>query len=250
LRLRPNIWRADQITVECVFRAKAQEGKGFREFRASMGLLKRLSRSLHACRASPYADIEFRKDHQRDPQIRMDLWLFQLSRLSTLPADWSQVLATCLAQKYCRKAGVPARLKSVERIPPLPPLAPCTDEAEMAGLERGQRVVGETSATQVFDVWLEPGPIGAWKGAIRRRRGRPDYYDRCRFAGAPEMGAPNSPQWFNTGLAWAYGIDGPRRATISRFQTGKAGRLGIRPMSIPRPQPLLNPVGIPTTPRE
>ena len=26
---------------------------------------------------------------------------------------------------------------------------------------------------------------------------------------AMQMGAPNSPQWFNTGLHWAYGIDGP-----------------------------------------
>ena len=26
---------------------------------------------------------------------------------------------------------------------------------------------------------------------------------------AHQMAAPNSPQWFNTGLHWAYGIDGP-----------------------------------------
>ena len=25
--------------------------------------------------------------------------------------------------------------------------------------------------------------------------------------------APNPPQWFNTGLHWAYGIDGPSQAT-------------------------------------
>jgi ribonucleoside-diphosphate reductase alpha chain len=34
-----------------------------------------------------------------------------------------------------------------------------------------------------------------------------------RFMLATPDGAPNSPQWFNTGLHWAYGIDGPARAT-------------------------------------
>jgi ribonucleoside-diphosphate reductase alpha chain len=29
---------------------------------------------------------------------------------------------------------------------------------------------------------------------------------------ATQRAAPNSPQWFNTGLHWAYGIDGPARA--------------------------------------
>ena len=36
------------------------------------------------------------------------------------------------------------------------------------------------------------------------------------------MCAPNSPQWFNTGLHWAYGIDGPGQGHYYvDFQTGK-----------------------------
>ena len=36
---------------------------------------------------------------------------------------------------------------------------------------------------------------------------------------AAQMCAPNSPQWFNTGLHWAYGIDGPARATITSIRS-------------------------------
>src|SRR5262249_6239094 len=35
------------------------------------------------------------------------------------------------------------------------------------------------------------------------------YHDEMCYMLAAQMGAPNSPQWFNTGLHWAYGIDGP-----------------------------------------
>ena len=35
------------------------------------------------------------------------------------------------------------------------------------------------------------------------------YFDEMRFMLAAQMCAPNSPQWFNTGLHWAGGIDGP-----------------------------------------
>jgi ribonucleoside-diphosphate reductase alpha chain len=35
------------------------------------------------------------------------------------------------------------------------------------------------------------------------------FYDEMRYMLATPDGAPNSPQWFNTGLHWAYGIDGP-----------------------------------------
>ncbi len=39
---------------------------------------------------------------------------------------------------------------------------------------------------------------------------------------ATQMAAPNSPQWFNTGLHWAYGIDGPSQGHFYvDFATGK-----------------------------
>src|SRR3546814_20396520 len=35
------------------------------------------------------------------------------------------------------------------------------------------------------------------------------YFDEMLLMLAAQIAAPNSPQWFDTGLHWAYGIDGP-----------------------------------------
>ena len=48
------------------------------------------------------------------------------------------------------------------------------------------------------------------------------FFDELRYMLAMQMAAPNSPQWFNTGLHWAYGIDGPSQGHYYvDFQTGK-----------------------------
>jgi hypothetical protein len=55
-----------------------------------------------------------------------------------------------------------------------------------------------------------PGPIGAGRAAISTpRTDARAFFDELRYMLAMQMAAPNSPQWFNTGLHWAYGIDGP-----------------------------------------
>ena len=61
---------------------------------------------------SPYASIEFKttKSEIRNPDGSV---VFSLDNIE-VPAPWSQVAADVLAQKYFRKAGVPARLKRVE----------------------------------------------------------------------------------------------------------------------------------------
>ena len=61
---------------------------------------------------SPYASIAFEttKSEIRNPDGSV---VFSLDKLE-VPAGWSQVAADVLAQKYFRKAGVPARLKRVE----------------------------------------------------------------------------------------------------------------------------------------
>ena len=61
-----------------------------------------------------------------------------------------------------------------------------------------------------FAAWPAAGRTGAGKAAISpRRRTRRAFYDETCYMLAAQMAAPNSPQWFNTGLYWAYGIDGP-----------------------------------------
>ena len=128
-----------------------------------------------------------------------------------VPADWSQVASDVLAQKYFRKAGVPARLKKVrEKGVPEFLWRSVPDEKALADLPEDQRYVGESSGKQVFDRLAGAWAYWGWKGGyFSSETDAQAYYDEMRFMLAEQMAAPNSPQWFNTGLHWAYGIDGP-----------------------------------------
>ncbi|MFZ9198973.1 MAG: vitamin B12-dependent ribonucleotide reductase [Paracoccaceae bacterium] len=128
-----------------------------------------------------------------------------------VPAGWSQVASDVLAQKYFRKAGIPAVLKRVkEKGVPEFLWRSVADDAALAKLPAEERIVGETSAKQVFDRLAGAWAYWGWKGGyFSTEADAKSYYDEMRFMLARQMAAPNSPQWFNTGLHWAYGIDGP-----------------------------------------
>src|SRR6202042_3756 len=141
-----------------------------------------------------------------------------------VPADWSQVAADVLAQKYFRKAGVPARLKRVEEnsVPSFL-WRPGPDEEALEALPKAERFVGETSARQVFDRLAGAWTYWGWKGGyFDTEEDARAFFDEHRYMLAMQMAAPNSPQWFNTGLHWAYGIDGPSQGHFYvDYQTGK-----------------------------
>ena len=61
------------------------------------------------------------------------------------------------------------------------------------------------------------------------------YYDEMRYMLARQMAAPNSPQWFNTGLHWAYGIDGPAQG--HHYVDYKSGKLVASDSAYEHPQP-------------
>ena len=128
-----------------------------------------------------------------------------------VPTGWSQVASDVLAQKYFRKAGIPAVLKRVkEKGVPEFLWRSVADDAALAKLPAEERIVGETSAKQVFDRLAGAWAYWGWKGGyFSTEADAKSYYDEMRFMLARQMAAPNSPQWFNTGLHWAYGIDGP-----------------------------------------
>ena len=128
-----------------------------------------------------------------------------------VPAGWSQVASDVLAQKYFRKAGIPARLRRLrEKGVPEFLWRSAPDEAALAALPEGSRMVGETSARQVFDRLAGAWCYWGWKGGyFTSEADARAYHDEMRYMLAAQMAAPNSPQWFNTGLHWAYGIDGP-----------------------------------------
>ena len=173
----------------------------------------------------PYAEIEFRaaKSEIRNPDGSV---VFALEGFE-VPAAWSQVAADVLAQKYFRKAGVPARLKRVEENDVPSFLWRSVPDAEaLAALPEAERFGPETSSKQVFDRLVGTWAYWAWKGGYFD--GEDDahaFHDELRFMLARQMAAPNSPQWFNTGLHWAYGIDGPGQGhSYVDYRTGELMR--------------------------
>jgi ribonucleoside-diphosphate reductase alpha chain len=127
-----------------------------------------------------------------------------------VPAQWSQVAADVLAQKYFRRAGVATRLiKVAEHGMPEWLWRSAPDEAALSRLPEADRYGGESTAQQVFHRMAGAWTYWGWKGGYfdSEEDARTFYSEHC-FMLAAQMCAPNSPQWFNTGLHWAYGIDG------------------------------------------
>ena len=184
---------------------------------------------------SPYAAIEFRlaSSEIRSPDGSI---VFRLDQLEA-PVGWSQVAVDVLAQKYFRKAGIPARLKAVrEKGVPTWLCRRVADLAALAELPEAERYGSETSAQQVFDRLAGTWTYWGWKGSyFASEADARAFYDEHRYMLAAQMSAPNSPQWFNTGLHWAYGIDGPAQG---HFYVDEAtGKVHASASAYERPQP-------------
>src|SRR5947209_8710870 len=118
----------------------------------------------------------------------------------------------------------PARLKKVEEeTVPSWLWRSIADESALEALPEKERVVGEQSSKQVFDRLAGTWTYWGWKGGyFDSEADAQAFFDEQRFMLAAQMVAPNSPQWFNTGLHWAYGIDGPGQGHYYvDFKTGK-----------------------------
>ncbi len=175
---------------------------------------------------SPYEGIAFRQatSEIRNPDGSI---VFHQDGIE-VPEAWSQVAADVLAQKYFRKAGVPKNLK------------PIAEEGVPQFLWRksanGAETTGEHSAKQVFDRMAGTWAYWGWKGGYFD--GEADakaFYDELCHMLAAQKAAPNSPQWFNTGLHWAYGIDGPAQGHY--YVDHKSGRLTKATSAYEHPQP-------------
>ncbi|ANP34977.1 ribonucleoside-diphosphate reductase class II [Phaeobacter gallaeciensis] len=175
-----------------------------------------------------YADLDFisATSEIRNPDGTI---VFRLENIE-VPAEWSQVASDVIAQKYFRKAGVPSRLKKVREkgVPEfLWRSVPDGDNVEF---------VGETSSKQVFDRLAGGWAYWGWKGGyFSTEEDARAYYDEMRYMLASQRAAPNSPQWFNTGLHWAYGIDGPAQG--HHYVDYKTGKLTKSDSAYEHPQP-------------
>jgi ribonucleoside-diphosphate reductase alpha chain len=120
--------------------------------------------------------------------------VFKLDQID-IPESWSQLAIDILAQKYFRKAGVPLR-----------------DEhgCPILGQDGKPATGGERDARQVFErlagCWTHWGKA---YGYFKTPEDSDAFHDELCYMLAHQMAAPNSPQWFNTGLHYAYGLSGP-----------------------------------------
>jgi ribonucleoside-diphosphate reductase alpha chain len=126
---------------------------------------------------SPYKGLNF---VERTSELRNSDGSTASSKMKvTVPEAWSQVATDIMAQKYIRKAGIP-------------------------------EIGGESDCRQVFHrlagCWTEWGRSHKY---FDTKEDAAAFYDETCHMLANQMCAPNSPQWFNTGLHYAYGIKGP-----------------------------------------
>ncbi|NMW18521.1 MAG: vitamin B12-dependent ribonucleotide reductase [Chlorobiaceae bacterium] len=137
-----------------------------------------------------------------------------------VPKQWSQVAADILAQKYFRKTGIPQR----------------DENGNVVTDSEGNPVTGsEHSIKEVVHRMA-----GCWKdwGEKNKYFDTPDdaeaFYDEVAFMILKQMGAPNSPQWFNTGLNFAYGTTGPAQGHF--YVDPKSGEVKESEDAYGRPQ--------------
>lgn len=136
--------------------------------------------------------------------------IFRLEDVS-VPEHWTQVATDIIAQKYLRKAGVPKLLKKrKEKGVPEWLQASDADEENLSKLPEKDRRTGEFDSRQVFHRLAGNWTYWGWKANyFDTEEDARTFYDELVYMLAMQMAAPNSPQWFNTGINWAYGITGP-----------------------------------------
>ncbi len=126
-----------------------------------------------------------------------------------VPSHWSQIATDILAQKYFRKAGVP-----------------------QADGTLGRETSIKEVAHRMADCWKQ------WGEKHNYFNGANDaiiFYEELVYSILNQSCAPNSPQWFNTGLHSAYGITGKPQGHY--YVDPSTGELSKSTNAYERPQP-------------
>ncbi len=154
-----------------------------------------------------------------------------------VPKSWSQVATDIITQKYFRKAGVPKLLKkNKEKGIPKWLQPSVADEELLNELPEKDRFGGETDTRQIFNRLAGTWTYWGWKANyFDTEEDAQAFYDELCFMLANQMSAPNSPQWFNTGLNWAYGINRPAQGHY--YVDYKTGELTSSEDAYTHPQP-------------
>ena len=163
----------------------------------------RVKRLFTVNKADPYEGLEFekRQSELKNPDGSGASAVLEV----TVPKNWSNVASDILAQKYFRRRGVP---------------------------EHGS----EKDARQVFHRLA-----GCWRqwgeryNYFESSESAQAFYDEACFMLAHQYAAPNSPQWFNTGLHFAYGLEGPAQGHY--YVCPQSGEIIESANAYERPQP-------------
>lgn len=166
----------------------------------------------------PYSGIKFEK---RVSEIRHLDGSGTNTVEVVVPQDWSQVATDIIAQKYFRKTGVPQ----------------LNERGEIIRDDKNNPILGgETDARQVFgrmaQCWRDWGEKYKYFDSGEDAQ---TFQEELEFMLANQMAAPNSPQWFNTGLYSKYKITG--RSQGHYFVDPKSKETKKSKSAYERPQP-------------
>ncbi len=144
-----------------------------------------------------------------------------------VPASWSQLATDIMVSKYFRKAGVP-QLEEAYGLPGASPIKTDSNGEPILGPERSARQV----IHRLAGCWRHWGEEHNYFDTAEDAQA---FEDELKHMLVHQMVAPNSPQWFNTGLEWAYGINGPAQG--HHYAEPKTGKVKRSEDSYTHPQP-------------
>ncbi len=168
---------------------------------------------------SPYDTVEWSKRDSRITNPDGSV-VFEMED-AEIPAGWSQVAADIMVSKYFRKAGVPQT----------------DDDGNALVNDDGQPVLGpERSARQVIERLASTWRWwGSEHGYFASDQDAQIFEEELAYMLLHQMAAPNSPQWFNTGLHHQYGIEGPAQGFW--YVDPETEEMTVSPDSYSRPSP-------------
>ena len=142
-------------------------------------------------------------------------------RNAEVPTAWSQVAFDIMVSKYFRKAGVPQQDANGDWVVD-------DDGRPILGPEHSARQV----ITRLASAWRS---WGERYGYFATEADAQAFEDELVYMLVHQVAAPNSPQWFNTGLHHMYGLTGPAQGFW--FVDQETGELALSPDSYTRPAP-------------
>jgi len=193
----------------------------------------RITRKFTKAGKDPFATVEWTKRSSRISNPDGSV-VFQMDD-AEVPVTWSQLATDIMVSKYFRKAGVPED-GGPNGLPSVPPSsggagshsAPASPSPGRTGPERSAKQVIHRLAG-CWRYWGEKHDYFSSKADAQA------FYDELVYMLVHQIAAPNSPQWFNTGLNWAYGISGPAQGHF--YADPESGEIRPSEDAYTHPQP-------------